>query len=57
MPRGLDVSNVERTFILEALSQSVRIDGRALDQLRRIELDFAEEYGAATVRLGKTRYR
>lgn len=56
MPRGLDISNVERTFISDALSQGVRIDGRALDQFRKIELDFAEEHGTATVRLGKTRY-
>ena len=56
MPRALDISNVERTFISDALSQGVRIDGRAFDQFRKIELDFAEEYGTATVTLGKTRF-
>jgi exosome complex component RRP45 len=56
MPRGLDISNVERTFILEALSQGVRVDGRTLNQFRRIELELGGEYGTATVRLGRTRY-
>ncbi len=56
MPRGLDVSNVERNFILEAISQGVRVDGRSFDQFRKIDLEFAAEYGTATLRLGKTRY-
>ena len=56
MPRGLDVSNVERAFILEALSQRDRVDGRSFDQFRQFDLDFGEEYGTATVRLGSTRY-
>lgn len=56
MPRGLDISTVERNFILEAISQGVRLDGRAIDQLRGIELELGEEYGTATVKLGRTRY-
>ena len=56
MPRVLDISNVERNFILEALSQRVRIDGRTFDQFRHIELELGEKYGTATVRLGRTRY-
>lgn len=55
MPREAEPSNVERNFILEALRQNVRIDGRAFDQFRPIKLDFGEEYGTATVSLGKTR--
>lgn len=55
MPCEADPSNVERNFILEALSQPVRIDGRALDQFRSIELEFGEEYGSASLRMGKTR--
>lgn len=55
MPREADPSNVERTFILEALSQNVRVDGRALDQFRNIELDFGDEYGSVSLRMGKTR--
>lgn len=56
MPREVDISNIERSFILEALSQDVRLDGRRLDQWRSLELEFGEEYGTATLRLGKTRY-
>lgn len=55
MPRGAEISNVERNFILEALQQGVRLDGRAFDQFRPIKLEFGEEYGSATVTLGGTR--
>jgi exosome complex component RRP45 len=55
MPREADPSNVERAFILEALSQNVRVDGRALDQFRNIELEFGDEYGSVSLRIGKTR--
>ena len=56
MPREVDISNIERKFILEALQQRVRVDGRALDQFRKLGLDFGDEYGTVTARLGKTRY-
>lgn len=55
MPRGADISNVEKAFILEALSQNLRLDGRAFDQSRDIQLIFGEQLGTATVSLGKTR--
>ena len=55
MPREADPSNVERAFILEALSQNIRVDGRALDQFRNIELEFGDEYGSVSLRIGKTR--
>lgn len=55
MPREAEPSNVERNFIVEALRQNIRIDGRAYDQFRPIELKFGEDYGNATVSLGKTR--
>ena len=55
MPRGADISSVERNFIVEALQQGVRLDGRPLNQLRPIRLDLGDEYGTATVSLGRTR--
>ncbi|RVX73466.1 hypothetical protein B0A52_03108 [Exophiala mesophila] len=55
MPREVEISNIEKSFILEALSQDVRLDGRSLDQWRNLELEFGQEYGTATLRLGKTR--
>lgn len=55
MPRAVEISNVERSFISEALQEGIRLDGRAFDQFRKIEIELGEEYGTATVRLGKTR--
>ncbi|RMD43435.1 hypothetical protein DV735_g1734, partial [Chaetothyriales sp. CBS 134920] len=55
MPRAVVISNIERIFILEALQEGVRVDGRSFDQLRPIQVEFGERYGSATVRLGKTR--
>lgn len=54
MPRGADISNVERTFVLEALLQGVRVNGRGLKDFRQVALEFGDEYGSVTVRLGKT---
>ena len=55
MPREADPSNVERNFILEALSQKIRVDGRTLEQFRDIELEFGDEYGSVSLRMGRTR--
>ena len=55
MPREAEPSNNEREFILEAVRQDTRLDGRALDAYRDIEISFGDEYGVADVRLGKTR--
>lgn len=56
MPREADLSNVERSFILEALDQNIRLDGRALDQFRTLDISFEQDYGACAVTLGKTKY-
>ena len=56
MPREAEPTNVERAFTLEALQENVRIDGRAFDQFRNLDLSFGHGYGAANVQLGKTRY-
>lgn len=55
MPREAQPSLNERDFILEALQQNVRVDGRALSAYRDIQITFGEEYGVAHVQLGKTR--
>ncbi|KAK4624664.1 Exosome complex component rrp45 [Fulvia fulva] len=55
MPREADPSNNEREFLLAALRENVRLDGRAFDQFRDVQLAFGEEYGVADVRVGKTR--
>lgn len=56
MPREAEPSINERTFVLEALRNNIRLDGRALDTYRPLEISFGDDYGAADVRLGKTRY-
>lgn len=56
MPREVEPSLNEREFIREALRENVRLDGRAFDAFRNLDLTFGEEYGVADVRLGKTRY-
>ena len=56
MPREAELSNIERNFILEALSQqNVRLDGRGLQQYRDLNLSFDYDYGSCTVQLGKTK--
>ncbi len=55
MPREAEPSLNERAFILEALKEDVRLDGRALDAFRKIEITFGEDHGVADVTLGQTR--
>lgn len=56
MPRETGPSLNERQFFQKALEENLRIDGRAFDQFRALELEFGDEYGVADVRLGKTRF-
>jgi len=56
MPREAEPSLNERQFILQALQDNLRVDGRALDKYRSLDLTFGDQYGSADVTLGKTRY-
>jgi hypothetical protein len=56
MPREADLSTNERDFTLQVLRNGMRLDGRARDAFRPIELTFGDEYGAVDLRLGKTQY-
>lgn len=56
MSKEAPLSLAERDFILEALREDVRLDGRQPDQYRPINLSFGEEYGHVRLQLGKTRY-
>lgn len=56
MPREVEPSLNEKQFILKALQQNLRVDGRSLDEFRALELTFGDEPGVADVRLGNTRY-
>lgn len=55
MPREAEISLNEREFIKQALQEQLRLDNRAFDAFRKLELTFGEEYGVADVQLGKTR--
>ncbi|KAF2400814.1 exoribonuclease [Trichodelitschia bisporula] len=55
MPREATLSTNEREFILEALRQDKRLDGRAFEQFRSLELSFGDEFGVVDVQLGRTR--
>jgi hypothetical protein len=55
MNKEAALSIAERDFILNALREDVRLDGRGVDQLRPLVVSFGEEYGHVNVRLGKTR--
>ncbi|KAF3933519.1 hypothetical protein ABW20_dc0105173 [Dactylellina cionopaga] len=55
MPKEPEISLTEKTFVLEALKQNLRVDGRDLETFRDIQLTFGDDYGFVDVRLGKTR--
>lgn len=56
MPREAEPSLNEKTFVTQALQEHLRLDNRAFDEYRPVELSFGDEYGVAEVKLGKTRY-
>ena len=55
MPNEADLSANERQFILEALDEGLRLDGRGLTDFRSIEITYGDVYGNVTVGLGSTR--
>jgi exosome complex component RRP45 len=56
MPREAEPSLNEKQFLLQALKENLRQDGRGFDQYRPLDLAFGDEYGHADVKFGKTRY-
>lgn len=55
MPREAEPSQNEKAFVLQAVEEKKRLDGREFDEYRPLELTFGDEYGVADVKLGKTR--
>ncbi|KAF9505215.1 hypothetical protein BS47DRAFT_564544 [Hydnum rufescens UP504] len=55
MPREVEPPIVQREFVLTALKESIRIDGRQLLQGRQPQLIFGDELGWVECALGKTR--
>ncbi|KAE8352238.1 ribosomal protein S5 domain 2-type protein [Aspergillus coremiiformis] len=54
MNKEAPLSIAERDFILNALREDVRLDGREADQFRPLNVSFGEEYGHVKIQLGKT---
>lgn len=55
MSKETPLSLAEREFILEALLENIRVDGRDADAFRPLSVTFGEEYGHVKVQLGQTR--
>jgi exosome complex component RRP45 len=56
MPRPVSPSIPEKEFLVSALQQYLRLDGRAVNDLRKPELTFGPELGWVECALGKTRF-
>jgi exosome complex component RRP45 len=56
MPREAEPSLSERTFILKALDEGLRIDNRKFDEGRPVVLSLGDDYGVADVKFGQTRH-
>ncbi|KAI8049592.1 ribosomal protein S5 domain 2-type protein [Syncephalis plumigaleata] len=55
MPREIEPSTTEREFVLAALAQGKRVDGRTPYDTRTIDIQLGPAYGLAEIALGKTR--
>ncbi|KAF9205307.1 hypothetical protein BGZ49_004207 [Haplosporangium sp. Z 27] len=53
--KELEPSTNEREFVLSALKEGARIDGRKFYDFRTLRLSFGSDYGAVEVQLGNTR--
>ncbi|XP_055639433.1 uncharacterized protein LOC129777266 [Toxorhynchites rutilus septentrionalis] len=49
------ISISEKTFVQKAVLESTRIDGRLLDEFRKLRINFGSEWGSVHVSLGETR--
>lgn len=56
MPREAEPSTSEADFLLKALRNGIRTDGRTAYDMRPAKLSFGEELGWVECRLGDTRY-
>jgi exosome complex component RRP45 len=54
MPREVEPPTIQREFLLAALAEGKRLDGRLPLEMREISLEFGEELGCVECRLGKT---
>lgn len=55
MVRELEPSVNETAFLLQALKQGRRVDGREIYDMRSVEITLGSDYGYVEVQLGRTR--
>ncbi|NXF30109.1 EXOS9 protein, partial [Nyctibius bracteatus] len=53
--KATPVSNCEKRFLLRAIEERQRLDGRQCYDYRNVRISFGTEYGCCIVELGKTR--
>ncbi|KAM6120327.1 exosome complex component RRP45 [Pterocles gutturalis] len=53
--KATPLSNCERRFLLRALQEGKRLDGRQCYDYRNVRVSFGPDYGCCVVELGKTR--
>ncbi|KFB45962.1 AGAP002348-PA-like protein [Anopheles sinensis] len=49
------LSNNEKSFVQKAIMESIRVDGRRMDEFRKLRINFGSEWGLVHVTLGQTR--
>lgn len=53
----MTISNLERDFVLKAISSGIRLDNRSFNQYRELNFDFSKKCrGSLILTLGGTRY-
>lgn len=55
MPREADPSINEAEFVHASLRKGIRLDGRSMYDMRKVQLRFSDQLGWVECRLGKTR--
>ena len=54
MPREIDPPSIQREFLLGALAQGKRLDGRLPLEMRPVRVEFNGELGSCEVHIGDT---
>lgn len=54
MPREIEPPTIQRDFLLAALAEGKRLDGRSPLEMRKVGIEFNGELGSCEVHLGDT---
>lgn len=55
MAKDIEISTSESAFILQALKNNLRLDGRKFDEFRNVQIKFGKEYGDVLITMNKTK--